>query len=107
MFLGREVNRSRDYSELTAQQIDAEAHKLLKEAFDTALSLLTQHRDVFERITAVLLEKETLDGRDVEDIVKHGRILTAEERAGKAAAGSKEAETGVPVAGKEDGKDKQ
>jgi len=83
LFLGREINRSREYSELTAQKIDEEVSKLLRNAYDTAYKLLTDHRDTLDRISTMLFEKETLDGRDVEDIVKYGRILSVEERAQK------------------------
>ncbi|MBL7114593.1 MAG: ATP-dependent zinc metalloprotease FtsH [Kiritimatiellae bacterium] len=80
MFLGREVSRSQDYSEDTARRIDAEVHRLLNDAYESAKSILVKHRDKLEMIATLLLENETIDGRDVEDIVEHGRILSEEER---------------------------
>ena len=101
LFLGREITRSRDYSELTAQKIDAEVNKLLRESFERAYNILTEHRDILDRISSLLLEKETLDGRDVEEIVKYGRILTPEERAEKTAQKNQNSnEAALPATGK-------
>jgi cell division protease FtsH len=81
MFLGREVNRSQDYSEDTARKIDAEVSKILRRNYERALGILTEHRAKLETMAALLLEKETLDGRDVAEIAKFGRLLSDEERA--------------------------
>ena len=80
MFLGREVSRSQDYSEKTAQTIDAEVSRLLREAHDQARELLDKHRDAVEMLVKELIEKETVSGDVAEDIVNHGRIRTPEER---------------------------
>ncbi len=80
MFLGREVSRQQDYSEQTAQIIDAEVARLLHEAHDRAHSILQEYREALETVTQHLLEQETIDGRDVVDIVETGRIRTQEER---------------------------
>ncbi|MBI2441703.1 MAG: ATP-dependent zinc metalloprotease FtsH [Lentisphaerae bacterium] len=81
LFLGREVVRSQDFSEETSRRIDVEVAALLKEAYQRALSLLQQNRDKLDLIAHILLERETLDGRDIEEIAKHGRLLTDAERA--------------------------
>ncbi len=81
LFLGREVSRNQDFSEATAQKIDDEVNRLLREAHDHAKNLLIEKRDRLELLTKTLLERETMDGRDVEEIVRHGRILTEVERA--------------------------
>jgi cell division protease FtsH len=80
MFLGRDITRTRDYSEETALKIDAEVSRLLHEAHDRARAILTTHRARLDRIADMLIERETLDGRDVDDIAKHGRILSETER---------------------------
>ena len=80
MFLGREVSRSQDYSEKTAQKIDAEVNKLLRDSYDRAQGVITENRDKLDMIAALLLERETLDGRDVDEIVEHDRVLSAGER---------------------------
>lgn len=81
MFLGREVSRSQNYSEETARKIDAEIAAILREASDDAMQILTEQRAKLEMIAERLLELETIDGRDVEEIVLHGHVLPDDERA--------------------------
>lgn len=83
LFLGREVSRSQDFSEDTAKKIDAEVSRILVESHDRAKDILTKHREQLDTVARLLLEKETLEGRDVEEIVEYGRILSEEERAAK------------------------
>ncbi len=80
MFLGREVSRQQDYSEQTAEKIDAEVARLLREAHDRARAILEEYREALETVSLRLLEQETIEGRDVVDIVEVGRIRTPEER---------------------------
>ncbi len=80
LFLGREVSRSFEYSEETARKIDAEVSRLVTEAYDRALEIMRTHRKELDQLAELLLERETLDGREVEEIVKHGRLLTEDER---------------------------
>jgi len=80
MFLGRDITRARDYSEDTARKIDAEVNALLRDAHKRATEMLQSHRDKLDTIASLLLERETLDGRDVQDIVVHGRVLSEDER---------------------------
>ncbi len=80
LFLGREVNKSNEMSEDTARKIDAEVKRILDECYQQALGLLTANRDKLDLLTNLLIERETLDGRDVDDILKHGRLRTAAER---------------------------
>ena len=82
LFMGREVSRNQEYSEATAQKIDVEVNRMLTEAYEQALEILRTNRDKLELITQMLIEKETLDGQDVEDLIKHGRILSESERGG-------------------------
>ncbi len=80
MFLGREVSRKRDFSEETARKIDSEVSSILQACHRRAREILTSRRDTLDTIATVLLERETLDGSDVDDIVKFGRIRTEAER---------------------------
>ncbi|MCE9614599.1 MAG: ATP-dependent zinc metalloprotease FtsH [Lentisphaerae bacterium] len=80
MFLGREVNRTQDYSEDTARRIDAEVNRILVEAHNRARQIISDNRDKLEMIAKALLERETIDGYEVEEIVKFGRVLSEEER---------------------------
>ena len=97
LFLGREVSRTEDYSEETARRIDAETSRLLRDCHRRAKDLLLANRDKLELIAKHLLERETLDGRDVDDLIVHGRILSAEERAAEDAAKAAAATPAVPA----------
>ncbi len=72
IFLGRDMMRSKDYSEATAQDIDAEVKRIVNGAFQTAKEMIAAHRDKLEMIANALLEYETLDGVQVTEIVKSG-----------------------------------
>jgi cell division protease FtsH len=75
-FLGRDFGHNRGYSEKTAESIDAEMLKIVSRAYDQAKEIISAHRDAMEKITAALLEYETLDGKHIMDIIEHGRMLT-------------------------------
>jgi cell division protease FtsH len=72
MYLGTEEVRSRPYAEATQRVVDEEVAKLLRQAEDRATRLLGDHRDALERLTELLLERETVDGTDVDEVL--GRI---------------------------------
>lgn len=72
VFLGREMARAKVYSEYTAQEIDQEVKRIIDEAYNTAKQLLTENRAKLELIAKSLLEYETLDGQQVEEIVRTG-----------------------------------
>ena len=74
VFLGRDFMRTKDYSEQTAQDIDAEVKRIIDEANKTAKELIEAKRDKLEIIAHGLLEYETLDGVQVEEIVRTGKF---------------------------------
>ncbi len=72
VFMGRDMMQRKDYSEFTAQEIDAEVKRMINESYDRSKTLIEQHRDKLEIIANALLEYESLDGSQVSDIVKTG-----------------------------------
>ena len=72
VFLGREMIRSKDYSEQTAEDIDAEVKRIIDEAYRVAKKLIDDNRDKLEMIASALLEYETLEGFQVEEIIRTG-----------------------------------
>ncbi len=74
VFLGREMARSKDYSEQTAQEIDNEVKRIIDNAFRVAREIIDTHRDKLEMIANALLEFETLEGSMVEEIVRTGKF---------------------------------
>ena len=73
-FLGRDMMRRKSYSEATAQEIDSEVRAFIKAQFQRAHDLIHSHRDKLEVIANSLLEYETLDGAQVEEIVRTGKF---------------------------------
>jgi cell division protease FtsH len=74
VFLGREVTRAKLYSEFTLQEIDTEVKRIIDAAYKTAKDIIESHRDKLELIAKSLLEYETLDGSQVEEIVRTGKF---------------------------------
>ncbi len=74
IFLGREFAHKREVSERTAQMVDEEVKRMLDEAFEEATTILTDNRDMLEVIAQALLERETLEGQDL-DVLIAGKEL--------------------------------
>jgi cell division protease FtsH len=74
VFLGREVTRAKVYSEFTAQEIDGEVKRIIDNAYKIAKDILTTNIEKLELIAKSLLEYETLDGQQVEEIVRTGKF---------------------------------
>ena len=68
-FLGREMSEPRDHSEHTAQIIDEEVARILREADERAYHLLEEHRDELERLTEALIEREVLTVAEIEELI--------------------------------------
>ena len=68
VFVGRDLNRSRNYSEDVAAAIDKEMRKIIDTAYHRAESLLKDNMEVLHRIAEALLEKETIDAREFEEL---------------------------------------
>ncbi len=70
VFLGRDYGNTQDYSPETAQRIDEEVARLMKEAHDTAYKILSEHADQMHLMAKVLLERETVDGAACEALLE-------------------------------------
>ncbi len=79
IFLGREISQHRDYSEETAMIIDEEVKKIVNKGMDRAEKILKDNTDVLNRLSAALLEREILDGEEIDKIIK-GETLPAFEK---------------------------
>jgi cell division protease FtsH len=77
VFLGKELSEERNYSEDTAQTIDAEARRLVEQQYQRATEILEMNRAVLERLVGVLLDKETLQGAELEEALRGVIDLTA------------------------------
>ena len=79
IFLGREIAQHRDYSELTAQKIDEEVRNIVTGAYEKATKLIKENLDTLHRMANALLEKETLDGADIDKIMGEAKESPKEE----------------------------
>ena len=69
IFLGREIAQHRDYSEDTAIKIDQEVRKLVNKGYTVAKQILSDNRDLLERIARALIEREVLDANEIKMLV--------------------------------------
>jgi len=70
IFLGRDFTQQQDYSESTAVEIDMEVRRIIQDCYCRAKDLLTTHIDLLHLVAKELLEKEVLDGAEIDAIVK-------------------------------------
>lgn len=70
IFLGREIQKHRDYSEKTAIEIDDEIRGIVNKAMTRAENILREHMDLLHKLSKELLEREILDGEEIDRIIK-------------------------------------
>jgi len=69
VFLGRSISEHRNYSEAVARKIDVEVRGLIAKAHDRALETMATHRDILDKMALQLMERETLNEEEVDDLV--------------------------------------
>jgi cell division protease FtsH len=77
MFLGRDIASERDFSEETAAIIDAEVQSLVDEAYRRAKSVLVNNRHVLDKLAGSLIEKETVDAEELQDLLATNDVQMA------------------------------
>ena len=95
-FLGRDMGEPREYSESTAQLIDEEVSRILRNATERAEQLLAEHRGKLDGLASALEREETLDSRQIEEVIGPPAHVPAERL-------SQTAATAPDVAGNGDG----
>jgi len=70
IFLGREISQHRDYSEHTAIDIDNEVKRLVMENYERAKTIITTNMKALRAIAEALLERESLEGSEIEQIIQ-------------------------------------
>ncbi|MDT8380081.1 MAG: ATP-dependent zinc metalloprotease FtsH [Desulfotignum sp.] len=73
IFIGREMTQAKGYSEATAQQIDAEVARLVDNAYQKGTQILKENIDILHRLTELLIEKETVLGAELDDLIAEMR----------------------------------
>ena len=79
VFLGRDFNRDRNYSEDVAGQIDREVRRHIEEAYEACRRIIVENRDKLDLIASALLERETLTAAELEELMTKGVITEKEE----------------------------
>jgi cell division protease FtsH len=69
VFLGREIVQHRDYSDATAQKIDDEVTRLIKTSYERSRGVLMENLDILHKLAEVLLEKETIMGKELDELI--------------------------------------
>ena len=97
IFLGREIAQHRDFSESTAIKIDEEVNRIISEQYQRARQILEDNREAMERLTAALLEHESLDNAEMRRVIA-GLPLDGDETvpSNDGGGGSPEAEGSKP-----------
>ncbi len=78
VFLGRDFNHDRNYSEEVANQIDQEVQSYIRDAYETCRRLLTENRDKLDLIAENLMERETLNAEQLDELMTKGTITDKE-----------------------------
>jgi cell division protease FtsH len=108
VFLGKEINRTQNFSEATAEKIDAAITRIIDTQYQRAKEIIESHREQLRKIAEALLEHETIEGIHVHEILQHGEIRTVIETIrDKADSGDEEEpeEDAKPKPAKDDHKD--
>lgn len=74
VFLGRDISRDRNYSEEVASSIDKEVRRLIEDAYTKTEEMLKQNIDKLHLVANVLLERETLEGEELDQLLKNGKL---------------------------------
>ena len=69
VFLGRDISRDKNYSEEIAAAIDRELKRLMDDCFEKAKQIISEHRELLDKIAAALLEKETIEGEAFVELI--------------------------------------
>lgn len=77
MFLGRDIMSERDFSEETAAAIDEEVRKLVDTAYSRAKEVLVNNRHILDQIAQMLVDKETVDAEELQEILANNDVKTA------------------------------
>lgn len=76
IFLGKELAKHKDYSEKTAEEIDTEVKKIVTEQYEYSKDLIKKNRGLLDALVNLLLEKETVDGAEIDRLIESYRAQT-------------------------------
>lgn len=77
IFLGREIAKHKDYSEKTAEEIDDEIKRIVTDAYERAKKILKDNYDLLDTLAHALLERETMEGYEIDKLIEEARVAKA------------------------------
>ena len=83
VFLGRDYNKSHNFSNEVANEIDMEMRKIIDSCHDNATKIIKENKDLLVLIAEALLEKETLTKEEIDSLVKNGKLPNGEDSSNK------------------------
>ena len=99
VFLGKSLGSERNYGEAVAEKIDNEMHRIVAEAYGDVMNLLTENIDFLHNMAKALLEEETIDAKQVENLYRYGTLLSPKEAQAKAEEEENSKKTPLEAAG--------
>ncbi len=93
IFLGREITRTRNFSESTAITIDDEVRKIVTSCMKRAEKIIDDNLETLHRLASALLEREILDGEEIDKIIRREELPSPRRGDGEASLGSAEVKT--------------
>ncbi|WJQ07234.1 ATP-dependent zinc metalloprotease FtsH [Geobacillus stearothermophilus] len=100
VFLGRDLHNEQNYSDKIAYEIDLEIQRIIKECYEKAKQILTQHRDKLDLIATTLLEVETLNAEQIKHLFEHGTL--PKDRNGREESGKSDGDVKINIQKKEE-----
>ena len=80
VFLGRDYNKTRNFSDAVALEIDEEVRKIVNECYKKATKILKENKDLVMLLSNTLIEKETITKEEIDELVKTGKLSSKEEK---------------------------
>ena len=80
VFLGRDYNKTRNFSDTVALEIDEEVRKIINECYKKATKILKDNKDLVKLLSDTLIEKETITKEEIDELVKTGKLSKKEEK---------------------------
>ena len=75
VFLGRDYNKTKNYSDQVALEIDKEVQKIITKCYDNAKEILEENKDLVMLLSHTLIEKETITKEQIDELVRTGKII--------------------------------
>jgi cell division protease FtsH len=100
LFLGREITKTRNFSENTAIAIDAEVRSIVTQAMKRADKILKENEKILHRLANALLEREILDSEEIDKIIRGEELPPVEKRVSEPESPTKELPVASPTQAK-------